>query len=223
MRCSTRCFSLMVAVCAAGPALADELAIDTRLLADAASLLAAPQNDRAPAWSATPKKKDPSASSGGTSPSSSSSGEALSSGGSLGVGLQVGTPTALTLKLGMGGADLVLGIGAGLGARGFSGLSVHADYLFTIATLISGGSVNLTAYVGPGLWVALFTGGYGYGIGYYYTTSNAFGLGARFPLGVNGRFAAAPVEIYLEIDPALFVFPGIDVFLGASLGFRWFF
>ena len=40
---------------------------------------------------------------------------------------------------------------------------------------------------------------------------------------MNARFASAPVEVYLELDPALFVFPGVDLFIGAALGFRWFF
>ena len=50
-----------------------------------------------------------------------------------------------------------------------------------------------------------------------------FGLGVRVPLGLAMSFEAAPVEVYLELDPAIFVFPGVGGFLGASLGFRWFF
>jgi hypothetical protein len=87
------------------------------------------------------------------------------------------------------------------------------------------GDVNVTAYVGPGLWLTLFTGGYGYGVpgNFYYSRETFLGLGVRFPIGVNARFSAAPVEVYLELDPALFVFPGVDLFVGAALGFRWFF
>ena len=131
----------------------------------------------------------------------------------------------MTLKLGAGdGAAIVLGLGTGYAFRGgFFGLSLHGDYLITVATLIPAGAVDVTAYLGPGLWLTLFSGGYGYGVGYYYARSDVLGVGVRFPIGLNAKFAAAPVEVYLELDPALFVFPGIDIFIGASLGFRWFF
>lgn len=152
-------------------------------------------------------------------------GPLIQPGSGLGIGLQIGTPTAVTVKLPTAGADVVVGIGAGyaFNRRGFIGLSLHGDYLLTVAQLTATPDFNVTAYLGPGIWVTLFTGGYGYGFGYYYTFNDFIGLGARFPLGANVRFNTAPVEVYLELDPALFVFPGVDIFLGASLGFRWFF
>lgn len=148
------------------------------------------------------------------------------SGGGFGVGLQVGTPTAVTFKFpGGGNANIVLGIGVGIGYQnlGRFSLSLHGDYLFTVATLVDNGSVDLSAYVGPGLWVVIGDRGYGYFGNYYYEGIDYLGVGIRVPLGLALAFAAAPIEIYLELDPAIFVFPGLDGFLGASLGFRWFF
>lgn len=145
----------------------------------------------------------------------------------VGVGLQVGTPTALTFKFGAGGgANIVLGVGLGFGYDRFGafGLSLHGDYLFTLATLVNNGTIRLDAYLGPGLWLTLFDRGYGY-FGYvpYAFGVEYLGLGVRVPLGLSMRFHTAPIEIYLELDPALFVFPGVGGFIGASLGFRWFF
>lgn len=145
----------------------------------------------------------------------------------VGVGLQVGTPTALTFKFGAGGgANIVLGVGFGFGYDRFGafGLSLHGDYLFTLATLVNNGTLHLDAYVGPGLWLTLFDRGYGY-FGYYqYALGVGYvGLGVRVPLGLSMGFHTAPIEIYLELDPALFVFPGVGGFIGASLGFRWYF
>ncbi|MBI1945547.1 MAG: DUF3996 domain-containing protein [Deltaproteobacteria bacterium] len=211
---------------------AETLAVDEPLLYGAASLLAGERQasaalpallELAEALEAAPK--------GGTSKSSSSSsssGAATSNPLSgVGVGLQVGAPTALTFKFGaQNNASIVLGIGAGIGWRGnFFGLHLHGDYLFNVATLISNADLNLSAYVGPGLFITLFNANaYGFGFGYYYYGNYAaFGFGARVPLGVNLRFSAAPIEVYLELDPMLMVFPGIDFGLGASLGFRWFF
>lgn len=159
----------------------------------------------------------------------SSNAPLIQPGSGFGIGLQVGTPTALTVKFPASGADIVLGIGVGYGGRfgryGFAGLSIHGDYLFNVAQLVQTGDVGVNAYLGPGLWLTLFAGGYGYGLpgSYYYSRETFLGLGVRFPIGVNAKFASAPVEIYLELDPAIFVFPGIGGFIGASLGFRWFF
>lgn len=146
----------------------------------------------------------------------------------IGIGLQVGLPTALTFKFGAGGnANIVLGVGAGFGFyRGFApGLSLHGDYLFTVGTLVNNGTLSLSAYIGPGLWITLGSVGYGYGIfgPAYYGGIAFFGLGVRMPLGLSMRFAAAPIEVYGELDPAIFVFPGFDGLLAPSIGFRYFF
>lgn len=205
----------------AGSAAANELAIDRTLLADAAMLLAGEPVAQGGTGTGTKKTTTTSTNNnGGNQP-------LLQSGSGLGVGLQIGTPTALTLKFPAAGADIVLGVGVGYngGFRnyGFAGLSVHGDYLLTVAPLVATPDVAVSAYLGPGLWLTLFQGGYGFGYGYYYSRETFLGLGVRFPLGINARFSSAPVEIYLELDPAIFVFPGIDGFIGASLGFRWFF
>lgn len=153
----------------------------------------------------------------------------------IGLGLQVGAPTAITIKFaGLQANGFVLGVGAGFaygrGNRyygynaGFASLSIHADYLWHLATLVSTGDVALTFYAGVGLWLSLFGNGYGYGlVNPYYRNSAYFGVGVRVPLGLSMAFAQAPIELYLEADPAIFVFPGIDFGLGASLGFRWHF
>lgn len=211
---------------------AETLAVDEHLLYGAASLLVGEQQasgalpallELAEALEAAPK--------GGTSKSSSSSsssGAATSNPLSgVGVGLQVGTPTALTFKFGaQNNANIVLGIGAGIGWRGnVFGLHLHGDYLFTVATLINNADLALSAYVGPGLFITLFNAnGFAWNFGYYYYGGYAlFGFGARVPLGLNLRFSAAPIEVYLEADPYLLVFPGLDFGIGAALGFRWFF
>lgn len=220
---------LIAVLLSPGAARADALTLDDELLQGAASLLAGETQastplpallDLAESMGAAPKS--------GSSSSSSSSGTSTASPLSgVGVGLQVGTPTAVTFKFGaQNNANIVLGVGAGIGWRGnFFGLHLHGDYLFTVATLINNPDLNLTAYVGPGLFITLFNAnayGFGYGL-YYYGNYALFGFGARLPLGLNLRFSAAPIEVYLELDPTLMVFPGVDFFPGGSLGFRWFF
>ena len=106
----------------------------------------------------------------------------------------------------------------------YASLSLHADYLWHLATLTRNDQVGLTFYAGVGLWVSLFGSGYGVGlVTPYGGYGGYFGVGVRVPLGLSLALTQVPVEIYLELDPALFVFPGIDLGVGASLGFRWHF
>ncbi len=153
----------------------------------------------------------------------------------VGLGLQVGAPTAITIKFGgIQENGFVLGIGAGFAygrrgyyggyGNGFASLSIHADYLWHLASLARTDQFGITVYAGVGLWLSLFGNGYGFGlVNPYYGYNSYFGLGVRVPLGISLALAQAPIEIYLELDPAVFVFPGIDFGLGASLGFRWHF
>lgn len=206
---------------------AEALKVDDGLLRGASSLLAGETAasatlpallDLTEAMNAAPKSGSSSSpSSSGTSTTNPLSG--------VGVGLQIGTPTALTFKFGaQNNANIVLGVGAGIGWGFNPGLHLHGDYLLTVATLINNPDLNLTAYVGPGLFITMFNANrYGFGGLYYYGNYALFGFGARLPLGLNLRFSAAPIEVYLELDPTLMVFPGVDFFPGGSLGFRWFF
>jgi hypothetical protein len=202
---------------------ADALALDEDLLRDAASLLE--QGSVGQDASSVLPLMDLLATQNRSGGSGGGSGV-----GGLGIGLQVGTPTAITFKFGAGGnANIVLGVGAFSPFNRFGrayGLSLHGDYLFTIAQLVNNGTISLDAYIGPGLWITLFDDARDYGyLGPLRPYSNVayLGLAVRVPVGLSMRFATAPIEIYLELDPALFVFPGLSGFIGASLGFRYFF
>jgi hypothetical protein len=144
----------------------------------------------------------------------------------VGLGLQVGSPTAITLKFGgLQQNGFVVGVGSAVAYDGFfaPNLSVHVDYLFHVATLVRNADVAVTAYVGPGLWFALGAWGYGFGGSRSFLVPFPLGVGVRVPLGLSMAFNAAPVEVYLELDPALFVFPPANFGVGASLGFRYHF
>ncbi len=204
---------------------ADALKLDDDLLVEANRLLA----ENTQAASTLPAMLDlMHEAASKTSSSSSGHGPGVLTG--VGIGLQVGTPTALTFKFGAAAnANIVLGVGLGFGFNDpfgrFFGLSLHGDYLFTLVTLVNNGTIDLTAYLGPGLWITLFNASHYVFFNNFVIANNydLIGIGARLPLGLNLRFSAAPIELYLELDPALFIFPGIGGFVGASLGFRWFF
>ncbi len=215
---------LSVSLCAAAEADAFELSLDRGLIDDVVDVVVHDSDGVIFNAQSNPPSGGGGGGGGGTAGGGAKSLPPQLSG--VGLGLQVGAPTSLTIKFaGVQENGIVVGVGAGFryGGRFATSLSIHADYLIHVATLVRQSQIALTAYVGPGLWLSIFGDGYGFGIVQPYLFNSLFGLGVRMPLGLSMSFSGAPIEVYLELDPALFVFPGIDFGVGASLGFRWHF
>lgn len=143
----------------------------------------------------------------------------------FGIGLQLGFPTALTLKYFlMSDQALSGGIGVGSGWVFDPGLSLHLDYVWHPSMLASAAAFNLSWYVGIGGWATLFAyyarGPYVPGYRWY-GPSNVW-LGARVPIGVNLALREVPFELYVEAAPAILVFPWITFGLGFSIGARFY-
>lgn len=164
----------------------------------------------------------------GNAPMSSAGSASTPQGRPLGVGLQLGYPTALSVKY-MLRPDQ--GIAGGIG--GFSGFaydvgafSLHADYVYHPHVLTSSEVFALTWYVGAGGNVVVFGNPrqktFLPGLTYYYFPTTVW-VGARVPIGVNLAFAQQPFELFLEATPSLLLFPGISFGLGASVGGRFYF
>jgi hypothetical protein len=144
-------------------------------------------------------------------------------GHTLGVGLQLGFPSAITLELVLGGKNsIIIGVGA-FGYRFFGqALSLHVDYLWHPAVLLRQNNVAVSWYIGVGGWLMVYSdrGRYGY-VNYGFDSNLALAL--RVPIGIDVALSELPVMFYVELVPAVLIFPGIDVGLGASVGARVFF
>lgn len=149
-------------------------------------------------------------------------------GRTFGIGLQLGYPTALTIKY-MLRADQ--GIVGGIG--GFSGFaydvgafSIHVDYVYHPHVLTRGEAFVLTWYVGGGANVMIFNNprqrAFLPGVTYFYYPTSLW-LAARVPIGVNVAMEQQPFEIYLEASPQVLIFPGLSFGLGAAIGARFYF
>jgi hypothetical protein len=203
---------------AASPAAAASLVVDSGLLRSAQETveehLSGDQTSTAslPMW---------------TTPQSSLAAAPATTGG-IGVGLQVGAPSAITIKFaGAHESGIALGIGAGFGyGRQFgASLWLQADYLIHLATLIDADGLDLAFYGGPGAFVTVFGSNYGFGFAGnpYFNDFNFVGFGLRLPIGLSLAFDSFPLELYGQLDPAVSLFPGIGFGVGASLGFRFYF
>jgi hypothetical protein len=149
----------------------------------------------------------------------------------FGLGFQIGEPTAITAKLFAGGGN-AFDFGLGFGGWGYDwctdanghsyrcgslnhDISVHADYLYqeNIVNMTN----RLDWYAGLGGRVIMWAYG-----------SNDLGhdviLLARVPIGLAVTFRRPSfLEAYLEIAPALVVFPPLDFTIDIGLGVRAYF
>ena len=140
----------------------------------------------------------------------------------LGIGLQVGAPTALTLKY-MTTPDQALVGGLGVGIGWDPSISLHLDYLWHPSVLVPGSWGTLSWFVGGGGWLSFSDGRWGpVYVGYGYARS-PISFGARVPIGLDLAFEGAPIELYAEVDPTLMIYPRVGLGFGATLGGRFWF
>jgi len=143
----------------------------------------------------------------------------------IGVGVQVGYPTAVTAKLMLRPEHAVdVAFGA------FSALSLtepaivaHADYLWHPLTLVRAPAFLLHSHVGVGGGVALLpVPGKKTTIpsALWYRGPTQLWTTARFPVGLDLALADVPVDIVLEAAPTVLLFPGLGIGCDLSLGAR---
>jgi len=130
-------------------------------------------------------------------------------GESFGLGIILGEPTGISLKIWQGKETAIDGaIAWSLGKN--NSLHLHGDYLFHKFELLKVKKGKLPIY-------------YGFGARIRIQENNDSKLGFRFPLGLNYLFERSPFDIFLEIAPIFNIFPSTDFDLNASFGVRFFF
>ncbi|HEX5064195.1 MAG TPA: hypothetical protein VFV99_32700 [Kofleriaceae bacterium] len=127
--------------------------------------------------------------------------------GKFGLGLIVGQPTGLT-----GAYDLSekSQIDAALGLALFDDRDfyIHVEYLYYPFTLVHGGDLDLSAYLGIGGWIV---------------TVHDPVIGARAPFGLSLDFNTAPIQIFLEASVLVSIVPDAHGAVRGAAGFRYYF
>jgi len=132
--------------------------------------------------------------------------------GDFGVGLIVGRPTGLTGEYWLSdrtAIDMALGLDLFDGRHFYA----HADFLFVLPNLLGGGSVELSPYLGPGVYIADRGS----------KNDDRLGLGVRVPFGLSLDFTRAPLQLFIEIAVSVSLVPGVDAGVGGAGGFRYYF
>ena len=126
---------------------------------------------------------------------------------SFGLGIILGEPTGISLKLWTGENSAIDGAAAwSFREKGF--FHIHFDYLFHNFSMFNVKKGRLPFY---------------YGIGGRIRFENETKFGIRIPLGIAYIFEEAPFDIFLEIVPLLNLVPDTKFDINASIGFRYYF
>jgi hypothetical protein len=124
----------------------------------------------------------------------------------FGLGIIIGEPTGVSLKTWVSQKNAVdAGIAWSLTNDWFH---IHADYLIHNFELIDVSRGKLPFYFGFGAKI---------GIG------NNFSLGARVPVGLSYLFEDAPLDVFVEVVPALQLINQIGFEMNGGIGIRYWF
>jgi len=129
--------------------------------------------------------------------------------GKVGVGVVIGDPTGLSLKINHDAASSY-NFAAAWSTGNETELQVHADYVRYNYKLL-----NLELENGT---MPLY-----YGIGLNAHLSKNSALGIRVPLGINYIFSNAPLDMFFELAPTINVLPSTQFYLNGGIGIRYFF
>ncbi len=130
----------------------------------------------------------------------------------FGIGFILGDPSGFTAKYFISGNDA---IDAGIGPSGRDGFYLYVDYLRHFRTLFPVSELSL--YVGAGI------GLHEHDEESKHHEEDEVSLEARLPLGIAYTFRQVPIEVFLELAPALEFIPDIDFDLRGGLGARYYF
>lgn len=142
----------------------------------------------------------------------------------FGIGLAIGSPTALTGKIWLTNTT-AMDFGLAYSSRDY--LLIYGDYLLHDTGLFQSNKFTdrLTTYFGFGLGIYSWDRNYYYGnrpAGWRSKESD-LGVYIRVPIGAEWRPVDLPIGVFAELVPGLSVVPSIDVIINAAIGIRYYF
>jgi len=123
----------------------------------------------------------------------------------FGIGVILGEPTGVASKLWL--HERVSLDVAGAWSFMSGSFYVHGDIQWHMFDLIAVETGRLPLFVGAGARIKF---------------TDTIDVGVRFPLGLVYIFATAPVDIFVEVAPALVLVPATEFDIGAGIGVRFY-
>jgi hypothetical protein len=125
----------------------------------------------------------------------------------VGLGIMLGEPTGLTIKIWNRQTVAVDG-GAAWSFVSGKFFQIHSDLLFHNFNLIRVETGRMALY---------------YGVGARIKFADSTTVSLRIPVGVSYEFEKTPAELFLEIVPMLDLIPSTEVGMAGAIGFRYYF
>lgn len=139
----------------------------------------------------------------------------------FGFGIQVGDPTAVTMKKWLNRENAFQ---ISLGGGSFSGLRLTGDYLWEFDAF---NSRNFKVYAGPGAVIGLGKGSDAFykqdEDNWYYKNNSGFGLAARGLAGINYVNNSSKIEVFIELGVLVGLAPDVGALSESALGIRFYF
>jgi hypothetical protein len=127
-----------------------------------------------------------------------------------GIGIILGEPTGLSGKYWLNNTNaLDFGLGFSFTHFNNSRIQLHCDYLWNIYDLFKT-SEKFVIYYGPG--IKILTGG-----------SNDAKLGIRGVAGIGWFIKDAPLDLFFEAAPVVYLIPGTILKIDGGIGARYYF
>ena len=125
----------------------------------------------------------------------------------LGLGLIFGEPTGLSAKMWTSERTAIdAALGWSFSDPGW--FHIQSNFLIHNYELLTVSQGALPVYFGLGAFMAF---------------SSELGLGMRVPFGLAYQFEGAPVDIFGEIAPGLYLLQDLGFYFGGGIGVRYFF
>jgi Protein of unknown function (DUF3996) len=139
-------------------------------------------------------------------------------GKNLGLGIALGSPSGLTGKYYLNQKNAIQAT-LGLGFVGGNHLNFSLDYLYHL-NLLGKSAFKLDGYIGIGGFVWMW---FDDNDGSANDDKSNIGIGVRVPIGVAMIFKSIPLDIYLELAPALRVIGRTGFGFQGAIGVRYYF
>ncbi len=142
----------------------------------------------------------------------------------FGLGIALGSPTAITGKVYLGGdynaLEFQIGEGDYVGGYG-DNIYAHLVYLWHPSVLTTANNLEIPWHIGVG--GAIWEGGYCA----WYNDGGCFGgdlaFAVRVPVGLDFNLDDPRFQFFVDVVPMVVVVPGIDIGIGAQIGARYYF
>ncbi len=146
----------------------------------------------------------------------------LAQNNSLGLGIILGEPTGISIKLWLSEKSAVDGSIAWSLIEN-SHLHLHGDYLWHNYDITGVRKGKLPIYYGIGARIRFDHKPEHVVHGRIHSSKDETRFGMRGVLGLEYLFTTAPFDLFFEFAPIMDLIPGSDFSLNAALGFRYFF